>query len=178
MISARIIALSAALLVWGCASTYRGVDNKIPSAELTFVKGYTGQAFNRAAKQHYVFDNDLRCTNPRQVAVFMAITADRRTTRFQAGERIVVLARTNYLESRPGFSPEPGIDIDLYSQDCENMTSFVPEAGRSYEVLQRASVGRCDLTVIDKATGAPPPSIEAVEPVGCELYFPTHPAVR
>lgn len=174
----RMAILGLALLNWGCASNYGGADLGTPSAELSLVKGYGDVAWNRAAAQEYVFDDDIQCKNPRRLARFIWATGDRRATRIPAGERIVLLARTNYLQSAPGQSNGVGIVIDLYSKDCENMTSFVPEAGRSYVVSQQARVGQCSISVIDTATGVAPPSVEDVPPGGCELYFPAHPALH
>jgi hypothetical protein len=47
---------------------------------------------------------------------------------------------------------------------CENAAEFIPEGGHAYDVRQATTSTSCRLSVIDRATGFPPPTYRPFSP--------------
>lgn len=89
------------------------------------------------------------CAEVLRIASYDPMTIGARPFRLPGGERVHLLTEI--------FPVGAG---GLYTNtQCVNLTSFTPEAGHSYTLLQTFRAGKCQTTVTDQATNAPPPSV-------------------
>lgn len=137
-----------------------------PAATLEFNKGYTaynGAGAGRASSHRYWAISKPDCR--RKIPVSMTWTTAAMISKPVAAERRVwLVANTRLLNSVPG---------GMMSRTCEQAAGFTPLAGHTYAVTQKAKAAGCDLEIIDKATGEPPPDIveTETEEAACKAYL-------
>lgn len=160
----RSIALSIPLaclgaLACGCASTtnYVEPDTAANAAEIRFFPGVTGIAAD-SFYDGYTSEECADKAGEGRLVTFNVATKDMRTSRVLAGARLFVLAVSH-------VEPPPGAEKVL-TTSCRSMLSFVPEAGKIYEIRQDTGQRSCPVTVKDAATGAELASYEKLKARG------------
>lgn len=127
-----------------------------PAATLEFNKGYTaynGAGAGRASSHRYWAISKPDCR--RKIPVSMTWTTAAMISKPVVAERRVwLVANTRLLNSVSG---------GIMSRTCEQAAGFTPLTGHTYSITQIARESGCDLEVLDKATGAPPPDLVATE---------------
>lgn len=137
-----------------------------PTAKLEFNKGYAdynGVGAGRAGSHRYWAINAPDCR--RKIPVSMTWTTAAMIRKpVAADRRLWLVANTRLLNSVAG---------GMMSRTCEQAAGFVPLAGHDYAITQRAKAEGCDLEIIDKATGAPPPDLlrTETEVAACKAYL-------
>jgi len=151
------LALCAMLGVAGCVSTYVQPADSPDVAHITYnrMPGLEGLGH----VQQLILSNGAQCERIQQLDSFSPISSNfgkitERQVRLPGGARTYLVTLT---VSSGGMG---------YSRNCSNMASFTPRAGGRYGVTQQVLPTRCEIEVIDIATGAPP----------ADLQF--HPAIR
>jgi len=137
-----LFALCSGALVSACAAKYSEPEETQPSAELHIVSSTSGIAasswFDGYASEACEEKDGGR------LATFNLVTKADRIVRIAAGSRFYVLA---------GAHITPPVGAEVRKESCRSMMSFVPEAGRTYEIKQDLETRNCPITIKDAATG-------------------------
>jgi len=145
----------AGLVTAGCISIYRQPPADAPSAEIEYRKPVAGVgigitqslgATSSPACEKISFIGDF------DVGTAMLGMSGRRMFRAAAGERIYFHSET--------YSPGGGNASGTinYRNVCVNISSFVPEAGKRYAVVQYFTGRSCTLDIIRLEDDQPPPT--------------------
>jgi len=113
--------------------------------------------------QIFALSHDLDCAHQERVAVFGALQSDSHDAQLATGRRLVLMAAATFFHETSTYS-----GMALQTILCPDAASFVPEPGHTYRATQTASLrSACRISILDSATGTPPPSIEPVDPTIC-----------
>lgn len=157
---ARISAVVTAVVITcgGCA-TYQQPADGVAAAEVNILNTppkpgtyYTQHSFIKV-------QNDT-CT-PRLPLVYIGKIGmvyggnTKAPVKITANERIYILASGN---------AGTALGYGVLMAECNNLFSFIPEAGHIYDLSQRFYSRECAVTLKDQVTGLPPPSYQ-VHPI-------------
>lgn len=135
-----------ALLVCACAtsSSFTEPDTDVGAARLTLQSSTSGIAASSWVDVYTTEKCEPRDGEGR-MAAFNLVTKGSKLSRLPAGKRLYILA---------GAEIEPPVGAEIVmTKSCRAMVSFVPEAGKSYELQQDLASRNCPLT-IKEAGGA------------------------
>ncbi len=91
------------------------------------------------------------------------MTADVKQARLPPGQRIFIKAVTVGFD-KMARSCDDSVGWCLANSTCANLTSFVPETGKSYSIRHDVTSKSCGIVLIDQSTNLPPTTTK-VEPV-------------
>ncbi len=142
-----------ALCLVGCVAHFQQPASGAPHADLTFAM--TPNAYVSSTLTVSAFDNESCRGTPGSGLV---TTLSRKSgAKEQTSTVPLPLGQRLYLQlSTTGSRPSPGDPNQLDISRCTTLSSFVPEAGHTYEALH--GLTGCSLALIDAETRAPPPS--------------------
>lgn len=88
-----------------------------------------------------------------------------------ADRRLVLDTTTRFFNTSGGAN-----SVVITNRPCEDIAAFIPQQGRVYAVRHVASLSGCHLTIVDKATGAPPPDLRMLPDgdAACRAYLTGH----
>jgi len=118
-----------------------------PSAELRIVAGTSGISASSWVASY----TSETCDGGKRLASFSFVTRGKKEARVPVGQRLYLLAAA-HVEKPVGAD-------DVGKSSCRGMASFVPEAGKIYEVKHDLETRNCPLLITD-ASGAPLPTLE------------------
>lgn len=147
-------AVVAVLTSSSCAGfpAYESVPMGQPSAEMKFLKSFSDPGFGGGAGNSYSLSADENCSTVRDAGRFAWPSGDENVLRVVPGAPTIVWAKTDY------WLPE-GQQLVLYT--CGTAVRFTPERDHAYDVRQptKPRIPGCQVEVVDRATGAPPPDV-------------------
>lgn len=160
----RLAALAALVFVASCATAPKP---KIQGAfaTLEFNKGYTayqGVGAGRASVQFYKYMDDPAC--PKVTPTSMTWTTPAMVSHASAAGRPILIEATSQLINSAGTA--------MRTRTCVQAVGFVPEAGHTYSITQRAEASGCTMEVVDKTTGQAPPTLRRMPAENaCQMYL-------
>lgn len=168
------LALAAAGLLSGCGVGYYKSNAGAGTAQLNLVRG--AMHLGGRSLQVYSAYRDAQCTDTSgtgRLAAMLTYTTLRKAATVDAGQRLYLAAGlhgygvTSSPPRGPGtFYDGPG--MYLVQGTCLNLLSFVPQPQHDYEIVQEEIGARaCELRVVDRGTGAPPPDLAKEDPSLC-----------
>ncbi|MGJ7901434.1 hypothetical protein [Lysobacter sp. 1R34A] len=168
------VAFAAAGLLSGCGVGYYKSNAGTGTAQLSLTRG--AMHLGGRSLQVYSAYRDAHCTDSSgsgRLAAMLTYTAPRKAATVDAGQRLYLAAGlhdygvTDSPPRGPGaFYDGPG--MYLVQGTCLNLISFIPQPRHEYDVVQeRVGAGSCELRVVDRDTGAPPPDLAEENPRAC-----------
>lgn len=143
---ASLLVPGLTLLVCACAtsSSFTEPDTDVGAARLTLQSGTSGIAASSWVDAYTTEKCEPRAGEGR-MATFNLVTRGSKVARLPAGKRVYILA---------GAEIEPPVGAEIVmTRSCRAMASFVPEAGKSYELHQDLASRNCPLTVKEAGGG-------------------------
>lgn len=139
----------AGLGLSGCATSLpRDAISDMPTATVTFSKGYIGQtALGKSANTIYEYFADADCKTGARVPL-TALTGNSRTDLIPATRKLFFSGNANFYYASG------------YSKSCTGYVGFTPRAGARYSVVVKTAERACTFVVRDIDTERPPPDIE------------------
>jgi hypothetical protein len=176
MLAAGLVLVAAGLLS-GCGVGYYKPNiskSNAGTAQLSLSRG--AMHLGGRSLQVYSAYRDAHCTDSSgsgRLAAMLTYTAPHKTATVDAGQRLYLAAGlhdygvTNSPPRGPGtFYDGPG--LYLVQGTCLNLVSFIPQSQHEYQVVQEEIGARaCELRVVDRSTGAPPPDLAKENPSAC-----------
>ncbi|HEY8618438.1 hypothetical protein [Phenylobacterium sp.] len=142
-----------ALALAGCATAYKVSDAGGPQAQVVFVEAVEKAGLGEATLQTLFVSETQACEDARRAFGLSWIDPNSKTTRVPAERPVTLFAESTYLTLRINAGLIQSVPLGCYAS-----ATFTPRAGRRYRVEHRAprSLTRCQLVVVDEATGARP----------------------
>jgi hypothetical protein len=152
-------------LLTGCVGHYQQPASSAPHATLEGQWG-TNNLMSGGSQGYWAY-YDARCQDTAETGVLGSLSmSDPAKNRFliQPDRRVYLTALSS------GVIERQSTDQALIHRSCLSRSSFIPEAGATYQMTHSAPESGCALQVIDKQTGKAPSTL-VVEPVveGCGL---------
>lgn len=138
----------AGLGLSGCATGLpRETISDMPTASVTFSKGYLGQTkFGKTANTIYEYFADAECRKGARVPL-TPLTGNSRTDLIPATRKLF-------------FSGQANFYYYGYSKSCNGFVGFTPLPGHSYSVVVKTSDRGCTFVVSDLDGERAPPDVE------------------
>lgn len=149
----RTCFLFSLALLSGCVTTaYKEPAVSTPTAQLNFkTESFDAGSAGQNTQTFSVFA-DEKCAAPDGYGLMATAsktsTAHDKPARIPAGKRIWLRVTYNMYSAYSQRTPS-----------CSSLLSFVPEAGKQYEVYQAPVLGVCPAQLKDAATKASPPTL-------------------
>lgn len=146
--------ISCAILITGCVGHYQQPSPTAPHATLNAKWGST--VLMPGGFQGYWAYNDAHCQDTKDTGVLGPISeSETGSNRFllQPDKRIYLTAMSSSNKKRE-TADEP-----LIHRACMNISSFIPEAGATYQVTHSTLKSGCSLELLDVKTGKTPASL-------------------
>ena len=136
------------------------------TATVTVQKGYDkGSGLGTGTAQVYHFAKLDACEGRKGIARFSWITGAEKSKPLPSGMVIYLTAYTDRF-TPGGASGLTGFKLN--AARCENRSSFTPQAGETYIVLQKVEIGKaCSMSVLAKSTNAAPPYLAELPQLQC-----------
>jgi hypothetical protein len=166
IVKIRITLIAAASLLSACVTGYQQPASNAASARLELkTPDLNAAPLGRpVSAEVYAFEDD-QCTpvpSAGRLAYFNRFKNSPENISIAAGRRIYVRATSTGYHS--DVSGAPG-QVNVASDRCTRLLSFVPEAGKSYSLMINAMQNACPVSLVDTSTSVAPADL-AVHPVG------------
>lgn len=150
--AAAVLAALTLAAAAGCArSLPREVLTDMPTASVTFSKGYLGTDKGALGNTIYEYYADDECRRRARIPL-TAITAASRTEMIPATRRVFFSGNANFYFTG-GITGGSTIS-------CTGFAGFAPKAGHRYWVVVKTNDRNCTYIVRDLDTERPPPDLE------------------
>lgn len=153
------------LFLMGCVTRYADASGDAV-ASVRFERGYQTGANQAGAgsftiQEYWIFDD---VGNPQRAGLFTSVNHDPVARLVQSGRGLRVRANTTYSQVTGVNNLGGGYSASTAAQQCVAEATFAPVAGHTYTVIQaELSYARCELRVIDLATGVSPPDVQVAD---------------
>lgn len=147
------------ILLSGCVGHYPQPGSNAPHATLE-AKGGDNNLIDGGAQGYWAY-YDLHCQDTDQTGVLGPVhpnSVGRNTFLIQPDRRIYLTALSS------GIKQRESAEQPIIHRSCVSVSSFIPQAGATYDITHRAPKSGCSLEIIDVQTGKSP-STMIVEPV-------------
>lgn len=169
------LAVSATVVIGGCASTYDAPASDIPSAKIVMEKGYEdGLGIGKSSVAVYAVQTSDTCKIHKQdgLARMTWISGAVTEKSVEAGEPITLLANITKYDSLSGggYWNGYGYSVNMITTiPCLSRVSFIPEAGKTYRFTQReVDKNVCEVDFADAATNLVPADAVVENEVFCK----------
>lgn len=155
----KFFLVSCAALLAGCVGHYQQPALTAPHATLD-AKWGTNNLMSGGFQAYWAY-NDGHCQDTENTGVLGRVSpSEGENNRFlvEPYKRIYLSALSTGTKQREATDPS------AIQRSCMNISSFIPEAGATYQITHSAPKSGCWLEVVDVKTGKAPASL-VVEPV-------------
>jgi len=142
-----MVALSLCLTS-GCVGFYQQPHAEAPHATLEAIQG-VNTMLDGGVQQYWAY-YDVACTDTSETGV-LGVRKGEATEQF-----LLIPDRRIFVQMMStGGSKKDGV---VTLRNCINVSSFVPAAGQTYQIVQTVPSRGCLMEIFEKNTGLPPPS--------------------
>ncbi|MCD5986511.1 MULTISPECIES: hypothetical protein [Pseudomonas] len=155
----KFFLMSCAALLAGCVGHYPQPALTAPHATLDAKWGNNN--LMSGGFQAYWAYHDGHCQDTKNTGVLGRVSQ----SESEKNQFLVEPDRRIYLNAlSSGTKQREATDPSLIQRSCMNISSFIPEAGATYQITHSAPKSGCYLEVVDIKTGKAPASL-VIEPV-------------
>ncbi len=154
----KLMLVSSAILMAGCATRYQAPKSGDPSANITFEKGYRdGLKLGESTGQSYDLVDVDGCSDPDRIVKLSWANKKQVTKPIAAGKRISISATNTNTHSHQFTLPVIGTHSYPDREMCNSRVWFTPVEGETYLMsLIEVTIYACRLELKNTRTGQTP----------------------